>query len=195
MRRGAKTVSWSGRLIAMFALLICTGARGQGIFDFDEPPATPSTTTRPSPGAGPATSAPQPPAIDLRPGPRPAPPDRFYLFPPISWEDATRGVIHLATPPPVAPGAANKQVPVAPDLGEVPPIRPASIAALRRRYAELISDQQVRDIEAVYGEDERRAAGKPAELMVLVGTLKAAAKDVTDQPVMQRYLLLRAFEV
>src|SRR4051812_22504842 len=173
MRRRGTVVGWTSRLIAMCALLVCTHVQGQGIFDFDEPPATPSTTTRPSSGAGPATSAPQPPAIDLRPGPRPAPPDRFYLFPPIAWEDATRGVLHLTTPPPAAPGAANKQAPVAPDLGEVPPIRPASVAALRRRYAELISDQQVRDIDSVYGEDERRAAGKPAELMVLMGTLKA----------------------
>src|SRR4051794_24553353 len=125
MRRGATVVGWSGRLIAVCAVLVCTHVRGQGIFDFDEPPATPSTTTRPGTGTGTGTgtSAPQPPAVDLRPGPRPAPPDRFYLFPPISWEDATRGVVHLTTPPPVAPGAANKPAAVAPDLGELPPMR------------------------------------------------------------------------
>ena len=113
MLRGATMVGWTSRLIAMFALLVCTQAQGRGIFDFDEPPATtrPSTGTGIGAGTGTGTGTaapPPPPAVDLRPGPGRAPADRYYLFPPISWDDATRGVLHLTTPPPVAPGAANK---------------------------------------------------------------------------------------
>jgi hypothetical protein len=165
-------------------LLLGGQAGAQSIFDFDEP------TTRPSTGGA---TVPQQPEIDLRPGPITPPPDRFYLFPPVPWEDATRGVLRLTTPSPIVPGAPNKPPAVAADLGELPPIQPGSVQALRRRYAALITDQQVKDFETVYGDDERRAAGKPAELMLLMGTFKGAAKDVTDQPDLQRYLLLRAF--
>jgi len=113
MWRRATVVGLTGRLIAMCALLVCTHVQGQGIFDFDEPPATtrPSTGTGIGAGTGTGTGTaapPPPPAVDLRPGPGRAPADRYYLFPPISWDDATRGVLHLTTPPPVAPGAANK---------------------------------------------------------------------------------------
>src|SRR5258706_8818819 len=182
MKRGA-TVFGSTRLACLgLSLLFGARAGAQSIFDFDEP------TSRPSTGAA---SVPERPEVDLRPGPIMPPPDRYYLFPPVPWADATRGVLRLTTAP-TLPAAASRPA-TAPMVGELPPIRPANVAALRRRYAALIGEQQVKDYESVYGADERRAAGKTAELMVLVGTLKAAAKDVTDQPELQRYLLLRAF--
>jgi hypothetical protein len=118
------------------------------------------------------------------------PPDRFYLFPPVPWEETVRGVVHLTSSS--APATAGKPA-TALAQSEVPPIRPTNIEALRRRYAPIFSEQQVNDYQAVYGADEKRAAGKQTELIKLMGTLKTAAKDVTDQPELQRYLLLRSF--
>ncbi|MDB5319311.1 MAG: hypothetical protein JWN40_942 [Phycisphaerales bacterium] len=182
MKPEATAIGSMGLLCLALSLLNGTGASAQSIFDFDEP------TTRPSTGGA---TAPQRPEIDLPPGPITAPPDRYYLFPPVAWEDATSGVVRLTAPPiSSAPTTRPTTVPV---VRELPPIRPANVAALRRRYAALIGEQQVKDYDSVYGADERRAAGRPAELMLLMGTLKDAAKDVTDQPELQRYLLLRAF--
>jgi hypothetical protein len=206
MKRGVRVAfKWacSFFIIALSSFAI----NAQSVFDDTPPRPTNSGTPPRSTGTPPRFTGTPPsqrpttrPSSTLRPRPIP---EQIYLFPPISWEEATQGVIPLTTAgaqdaakreapadQKLSPGVAALRATVIPDL---PPISPADADAVRRHYVPLITAQQVKDYQTVYGADEERAAGKPAELLRLIQTLRTAAADTTDRPDLQRYLLLRAF--
>jgi hypothetical protein len=191
--------TWACGLIVS---LVSVTTNAQSVFDDNPRPATPRQGTPPRQPATPPASlrSSTPPSSTLRP--RTVVPEQIYLIPPLTWEQVTLGVIPLTTQgaqdavgkaqpaEKLSPGAAALAATITSD---VPPISPAEVDAVRRHYVPLIDAQQLKDYQAVYGADEQRAAGKPAELLRLTQTLRTAAADTADRPELQRYLLLRAF--
>jgi hypothetical protein len=117
--------------------------------------------------------------------------DVVFLFPPVPWEEATRGVVGLSVGTEDAP-AAEKLV-MAP--GFAARAEPAVLTSLRARYSPLVGEAAAGEYDRRFGADERQAVARgPKSLRALAGRLREEAIALpADRLELRRILTVRSF--